>query len=307
MSSPTTDNWDPTAGLGDVSSFAADYVVASDGSGTHKTVQAAVSAATGTARRYILVKAGTYREVVTIANAAAPITLYGADADATKVVIVNNQSAATAGGTRSSATFTVKANGFQAKNLTFSNDFATPSSGSNLQAVALATSGDKTVLENVRCHGFQDTLYVDSPSATTLARVYIKNSHIEGDTDFIFGRASVVIDGSTIHYLSSRKGSGAGIQLAPSTVVGNDHGYLVIGSNFTADSAAPANKVYLGRSWDEGSVTPTPNGQAVIRECTLGAHIRRADPWTAAATSGRAYGPNNRFGEYCNAGPGASP
>ena len=80
-------------------------------------------------------------------------------------------------------------------NLTISNDFATPASGSNIQAVALYTTGDKTVLQNVRLHGFQDTLYVDSPSATAIARVYIKDSFIEGDTDFIFGRAVLVIDG----------------------------------------------------------------------------------------------------------------
>ena len=105
--------------------------------------------------------------------------------------------------------------GFQALNSSISNDFATPASGSNIQAVALYTTGDQTVLENVRLHGFQDTLYVDSPSASAIARVYIKSSFIEGDTDFIFGRATGVIDGSTLHYLSSRKGAGSGVLWRP--------------------------------------------------------------------------------------------
>ena len=64
FASPTTDNWDPTAGLGDASSLTPNFTVAADGSGTHTTVQAALGAATGSARRYILVKPGTYREQV---------------------------------------------------------------------------------------------------------------------------------------------------------------------------------------------------------------------------------------------------
>ncbi|HXU02209.1 MAG TPA: pectinesterase family protein, partial [Polyangia bacterium] len=302
------DAWDPTAGLGSASSFTPNFTVASDGSGTHTTVQAALTAAaSGSARRYILIKPGTYRGVVSISG-STPITLYGADTDATRVTIVNSASAGDAGGTAQSSTFTSKAAGLQLMNLTISNDFATPTSGSNIQAVALYTTGDKTVLQNVRLHGFQDTLYVDSSSATAIARVYIKNSFIEGDTDFIFGRAVMVIDGGEIHYLASRKGTGSGVHFAPSTHVDNDYGFLAIHVNFTAESGAPSNKISLGRSWDQSSTTPTPNGQAVIRESTLGGHINKTAPWAAAATSGRAYSATgNRFNEYCNSGAGAGP
>jgi pectinesterase len=170
--------------------------------------------------------------------------------------------------------------------------------------VALYTTGDQIILQNVRLHGFQDTLYIDSPSPTTVSRVYIKNSTIEGDTDFIFGRATAVIDGSTINYLSSRKGTGSAAQLAPSTSVANDYGFLVIGSNFTADATAPIGKIALGRSWDQTSTTPTPNGQAVIRESTLGAHISSTMPWRPAATTARPFSASgNRFSEYCDRGP----
>jgi pectinesterase len=271
-------------------------------------VQAAITAAaSGSARRYILVKPGTYRGVVSLSG-STPITLYGADTDATRVTIVNSASAGDAGGTAQSSTFTSKAAGLQLMNLTISNDFATPASGSNIQAVALYTTGDKTVLQNVRLHGFQDTLYVDSSSPTGIARVYVKDSTIEGDTDFIFGRAVLVVDGGTIHYLSSRKGTGSGVHFAPSTHVDNMYGFLAIHVTFNADASAPSNKISLGRSWDQSSTTPTPNGQAVIRESMLGAHIAQAAPWAAAATSGRAYSASgNRFYEYCNSGPGAGP
>jgi pectinesterase len=115
-------------------------------------------------------------------------------------------------------------------------------------------------------------------SVTTVARVYVKNSYIEGDTDFIYGSATVVLDGCTINYLSSRRGTSAGVILAPSTSVANDHGFLSTGCNFTADGSAPQNTIHLGRSWDAGGTTPTPNGQAVIRESTIGGHIARAVP-----------------------------
>ena len=304
MSAPTIDNWNPTAGLGSVTAFPADLVVAADGTGTHRTVQTALTAATGTARRYVLVKPGTYREKITIAT-GTPITIYGAGA-ATAVVIIDNVSAAAAGGTAQSATMTVQNNGFQIANLTISNDFAGAATGDN-QAVALYTTGDKIIMQNVRLHGFQDTLYIDSPVPTTVSRVYIKGSLIEGDTDFIFGRASAVIDGSTINYLSSRKGTGAGVHLAPSTSVGNPFGFLVIGCNFTADATTPANKISLGRSWDQSSTVPTPNGQAVIRESTMAGHINRAAPWTASTASRAFSATGNRFSEYCNSGPGAAP
>lgn len=84
-----TDNWDPTAGLGDASTFTPTFTVGASG-GTHTTVQAAIDAAVlagGTSRVYILVQPGTYREVVCV-RTSVPITLYGADADASKVVIV---------------------------------------------------------------------------------------------------------------------------------------------------------------------------------------------------------------------------
>lgn len=303
---PTEDPWDPMEDPENPADLTPDFVVAEDGSGTHDTVQAAISAATGSERVYILVEPGTYRGTVSVTSTKPPITLYGVDDDPTEVVIVDDKTADSAGGTSNSATMAVQSNDFHALNLTISNDFDAPPSGSGLQAVALKTTGDRIVLRNVRLHGFQDTLYLDSPSGPNIARVYIRDSFIEGDTDFVFGRGTAVIEHSTLHYLSSRKGNSPGIHLAPSTHVDQPFGFLIVNSEFTADSTAPVNQVYLGRSWDASSMTPPPNGQVVIRDSVLGEHIRSADPWTAAATSGREYNrDDNRLYEYCNSGPGA--
>jgi pectinesterase len=303
FNSLTTDNWDPTSGLGDASTFTPDYTVAADSSGTHTSVQAALDAVSGSARRYILVKPGTYRGQVAYTG-STPVTLYGASTDATKVTIVNNKSQQDG----TSETLGVKSNAFQIMNLTLSNDFPTPASGSNLQALALKTTGDKIVLQNVRLHGFQDTVQLAALNATTVSRVYVKDSFIEGDTDFIYGNATVVLENTEVHYLSSRRGSSSGVIMAPSTSVDNTVGFLFIHCNFTADAGTPSDKISLGRSWDTSSTTPTPNGMGVIRDSTLAGFVNPTAPWAAAATSGRAYSPSgNRFYEYCNGGPGAKP
>src|ERR1700722_19409237 len=85
-----TDSWDPTAGVGDVSTFVPGYTVAATGT-PYTTVQSAVDAAVaggGTNRVYIAVSPGTYREVVCVPTTAPPITLYSTNADATQTVIV---------------------------------------------------------------------------------------------------------------------------------------------------------------------------------------------------------------------------
>lgn len=319
----TTDNWDPTAGLGDVSAFTPTYTVAADGSGTHPTVQAAIDAAIaagGTDRVYILVKPGSYREVVCAKSANLPITIYGADADATLVEIVFNNYASkptdtsvnpckppSAGaatyGTSASATFAAFAPGFQLKNLTIANDF-----GADGQAVALMAQGDQQVFENVRLLGLQDTFYIPSPTTLNVTRAYVKDSYIEGTTDFIFGRATVVLDGCTLNYKMVKPNT----LLAPSTAAKNVYGMLVINSTLSADPGTADNVAHLGRAWDESvgcyQLGVSPNGQAVIRDSVIGSFLNVSAPWIAAATTARAFdGTENRLWEYNNSGPGAAP
>ena len=178
------DGWDPvTNGIGDVSTFTPMYTVSADGTGTHTTVAAAITAArllsnTTCARVYILVKPGIYRGTATVSNktSAPAITLYpSTDSDATHTVIVFNNASLTvvagaALGTSGSATFTNSSSNFQAKNLTFSNDYVETGSG-NEQAVALLNQGDRSQFENVRVLGNQDTLYVKTVNTGTIARL----------------------------------------------------------------------------------------------------------------------------------------
>ncbi|WP_157991605.1 pectinesterase family protein [Caldimonas tepidiphila] len=338
----STDGWMPPE-VGEVASFTPDFVVAADGSGTHTTVQAALdavpAAASGAPRHFILVKPGTYRELVCVRD-KAPITLYGAGADAGEVVIVNgnyngrpkvanvesanpcNPSLSSRTyGTSGSASVAIYSDDFHAKNLTFANDAmkdvvhgsgypAGASGSSGAQAVALMTQADRLVFDRVRVLGHQDSLYVKTANASTVSRAYFRDCHVEGDVDFVFGRGTMVLHRCTLHYLSTRLPVGQGTaMLAPSTSPLHRYGMLIINSELTADAGAPAGTIHLGRAWDEGVNAATnpyvagrsPNGQLLIRNSTLGAHIRPLDPW-ARSTSGRAYSAEgNRFAEFHNA------
>ena len=339
-SSLPVDNWDPTAGVGDVSTFTAQFTVDAAGksdASNFVTVQAAIDAAVALGNKvppvFIRVQPGTYRETVCLPSSGTPaIRLYSVDSDASHTVIVFNNgnptvdAAKTNGnkcnsspanpiGTSGSATFAVNAADFQAKNLTFANDYVKGSfAGSNQSAVALMTQGDKIVLENVRLLGHQDTFYMKSGNVDQVSRVYVKNSYIEGDVDFIFGRGTAVLDNCTIHTLNT--GNGTGYVTAASTDYRNAYGFLITNSRFTAETGTPAGQIYLGRAWDEGVASlavygaTSPNGQVLIRNSVLGEHIRRADPW-ADSTVTRPYSsapagalPANRLFEYGNTGPG---
>jgi pectinesterase len=287
---PMVDNWDPvTNGIGDVSTFTPMFTVASDGSGNFTSVQAAIAAAravnaTACARAYIRIKPGTYREVLVVSNrtSASPVTLYSTDADASKTTIVFGNAALTlnaAGamlGTSGSATFTQSSTNFQAKNLTFSNDYV-ETGASNEQAVAFLNQGDRAQFENVRFLGNQDTLYVKTVNTGTVARAYFRDCYVEGDTDFIFGRGTTVFDHCEVHTRGNNKLSGTATS-APSTEVSNQYGFLYVSSNFTADSNVAANTTYFARQWYESS-RPQAVGKMIIRNSTIGPHIIATGPW----------------------------
>jgi pectinesterase len=219
---------------------------------------------------------------VNVPKNAPPLTLYASQNDASETVIVFDNSAGTTPpggtatlGTSGSATFTQNAAEFQAKNLTFANDFV--ESGSGSQAVAFLNQGDRAQFENVRFLGNQDTLYLKSVNAGAIARAYLRGCYIEGDTDFIFGRGTSVFDHCEIKTVGSFKTSGTSVA-APSTEVSNDYGFLFISSRFTAD--ANVTQAFLARQWFEGS-RESAVGKMIVRNSTIGAHIESAAPWKA--------------------------
>jgi pectin methylesterase-like acyl-CoA thioesterase/pectate lyase len=324
--------WRPQPLL-DAAQWRADFVVAADGSGTHRTVQAAIDAlpARGASarRHYVHVKPGSYREVV-CARDKAPFTLYGTPGDPSAALIVEGRHnglakragepanpcepnlTATTHGTSGSASVAIFSDDVQLAHLTIANDATEPGAAASAptlgtQAVALMTRGDRIQLEDMRLFSHQDTFYVRVPAPEAAARVYVHGSLIAGDVDFVFGDATLVLERCVLYSRADRRGTeSTGIVLAPSTMPAQSRGFLVTRSRFLGDPSLRDGAVALGRAWDRGVASGTwqasvsPNGQALVRDSELGPHVAS---WVAS-TSRRPFAAEgtaaNRLAEFGN-------
>ncbi|MET0424997.1 MAG: pectinesterase family protein [Actinoplanes sp.] len=283
--------------------------VAADGSGDVASIQAAIDAVpVGNTTPFVIgVRPGTYHGQVIVPATKPLIELRGLGRRPEDVVIADDRANGTLKpdgtpwGTSGSASVTIDGAGFHARNLTLANlfDEAAHPEITSRQAVAVLTRADRLSFERVRFLGNQDTLYVNSSNADVVARAYFRDCYVEGDVDFIFGRASAVFEHCRIHSLN-RGTNPNGYITAPSTSIANPYGFLFTHSQFTSN--APAGTVFLGRPWHPSN-DPLAIGQTVIRESTIGAHVGPVAwsdfgtwPWREA-----------RFAEYHNRGPGALP
>jgi pectinesterase len=293
--------------VGGAPAFAATTVtVAADGSGDYRTVQAAIDAAPANSSSVytVNIKAGTYRGIVNIPSNKPYISLVGTGSAATAVVLVEGhasgltKSDGSTYGTAGSATVTIAAANTTVSNLTMSNDFNEAAYNlSAEQAVAVNTSGDRVQFSNVRILGNQDTLLVNT-SGTAVRRLYVRNSYVEGDVDFIFGGGTMVFQNGEVRSLTRGSSSNNGYITAAATNINNKFGYLFWGTHLTSN--APAKTVYLGRPWHPGGDV-NAIAQVLYRGVIMDAHIRD-DPWTDM--SGFSWR-NARFTEYSSTGAGA--
>ncbi|GAA2594885.1 putative acyl-CoA thioester hydrolase [Winogradskya consettensis] len=349
---PVADPWRPAP----IREAPPDFVVGGRG---FATVQEAVNAAFrkgGTKRLYIAIRPGTYTGTVFIPAGTPPLTIYGignprlaftVDAIITPAAwaeLVNPggsryaqgdpawdmfQSCATRTSTNAGLCATVvwgQSTDLQLKGLTITNTLLDTVDRGTHQALALRTDADRTQLEEMHLISRQDTFLANANDVERIARVSVRNSYIEGDTDFVFGRAAAVFDHTRFHLVSTRKPSG-GVIFAPNTAPLYPYGFLVTHSLITADAgykAAPTG--FLGRAWDQGAGTTgylpgvTPNGQLVIRNSLIGEGFTTTAPWAPAATTARPFTASiepgrdlndvnhNRLWEYANLmQPGATP
>ncbi len=259
-------------------------VVAADGSGQFRTVQAAIDAAPNQSERPVIIqlKPGTYHEKVTVPTLKTHLVLRGTGEAAGTVISFADHVGMPGITTPSSYSVLVQANDFTAENVTFENA-AGYTAG---QAVALNVEGDRAIFRHCRLVGNQDVLLL----ATGGSRQYYQDCYIEGTTDFIFGASTGVFDHCVI---KSKKNS---FVTAASTPAGQAYGFVFMDCQLVADTAL-AKKVYLGRPW-------RPNAQVVYLHCTLGGHIVPAgwDNWKNAENEKTAY-----YAEYKSSGAGANP
>lgn len=284
--------------------------VAKDGSGRYTSVQKAVDAvpAGNTSRVVIRVAPGVYRETVKVPANKPYVTIEGTGRSRKDTLIVEGHASGTPKpdgtgtyGTGGSATVAVEADEFQARNLSIANDFdeAAHQALTGHQAVALRTAADRIVLDDLIISGDQDTLLLDTAARDRIGRVHLTDSYVIGNVDFVFGRATAVIDRSVLTLKKRWDGSSGGYLTAPSTAAGRN-GFLITRSTVNGDVAA--GSFHLGRPWHAGG-DATLDPQTTVRDSVLGAAVR-STPWTdMGGFSWKA----DRFAEYRNTGPGAGP
>ncbi|WP_405642644.1 pectinesterase family protein [Streptomyces sp. NBC_00019] len=273
------------------------------------SVQAAVDAVDGPGWT-IVVHPGTYREVVNVPADKPELTLRGASCDPRDAVIVHDNANGTQKpdgsgtyGTAGSATFTSAAPGLTVRDLTLANDWlrADHPDITGTQAVASYTYGDRTHFDNVRLLAHQDTLFVETTALTSFDRQYFHRCYIEGDVDFVFGRATAVFEECHFHTLQRDVTfTPKGMVFAPSTARANPYGILALRSRVTSGAEDAAYK--LARPWVPSYET-TAWPSLVVRDTRIGpgidpvapyTNMREAYPWQTM-----------RFREYRNSGPGA--
>ncbi|BCM66045.1 MULTISPECIES: pectinesterase family protein [Streptomyces] len=280
------------------------------GRGDFTSVQAAVTAATGSGRTLVIAP-GRYRETVAVDAGRTEMTWIGASGNPRDVVIVHDNAAGTpkpgggTHGTSGSATTTVRADGFTARWITFANDWlrADHPDVTGTQAVALKAQGDRGAFLHCRFLGHQDTLYADSPALSVFARQYYAHCYAEGDVDFVFGRATAVFEHCHFRTLNRTDLAAApyGFVFAPSTAAANPRGYLVVRGRVT--SGAPDACYKLARPWVPSS-DPTARPMLTVRDTRLGPGIDAVAPYTDMSAAHPWQ--DQRFAEYRNSGPGAA-
>ncbi|KAF2267358.1 pectin lyase-like protein [Lojkania enalia] len=262
-------------------------------SSQYVTVQAAIDAlsTSSPASQCVFIYQGTYSEQVYIPTRKAALTIYGYTEDTSiysrnMVTITQRRSQDDSANNDLTATLRAWSANLKVYNINLVN-----TRGSGSQALAISAQADMQGYYGVQFKGFQDTVLANSG-----AQVYAK-CYIEGATDFIFGqRAAAWFDSVDIRVLAASTGyitaNGRDSSLNPS--------YYVINKGTIA--AASGNSVkpqayYLGRPWRSYA--------RVVFQSTNMTNVVNSAGWSVWGTSDTRTD-NVYFGEYSNAGAGAS-
>ncbi|MBA0729663.1 hypothetical protein Golax_023126 [Gossypium laxum] len=179
-----------------------------NGSGQFRSVQDAVDAVPENNRKnvMILISPGHYIEKVVVPATKPYMTFQGAGRETTFIEWHDRACDRGSNGqqlrTYQTASVTVYANYFSARNISFKNTAPAPKPGmQGWQAVAFRISGDKAYFSGCGFYGAQDTLCDDA------GRHYFKQCYIEGSIDFIFGNGRSMYKECELHSIATRFGS----------------------------------------------------------------------------------------------------
>jgi len=250
---------------------AKDLVVAADGSGDFKTVQAAIDAvpASSDARTTILIRKGTYPELIVVSAEKKKLTIRGEDRKQTIIAATNNARL----NPQRRESFTMLADDFRLENITLHN--TTPKGGS--QAETIRVRADRVVLDRCDFKSFQDTLRLDG-------RVYVRECYIEGDVDFIWGGGAVYFDHCDIFAVHDG-------YLVQSRNRADKPGYVFVGCKI--DTAPDLKRFVLAR------IDPRvyPHSHVAFIDCAIGKYVTPAG-WIFDGPGAAAPKENIRFWEF---------
>lgn len=260
-------------------------VVAQDGSGDYKTVQAAFDAIplNNPTLVEIFIRQGIYKEKLHLDSTKDHVKIEG---EPGKTILTYDDHTGTVApdgsiiNTMTSQTFYIGASDVKLVYLTIENN-AGMTAG---QAVAVRVQGDKIFFLNCKIIGFQDTLFTSGNNS----RQYYRACFIEGSTDFIFGSSTALFDDCV---LRSKKNSHV---TAASTPKEHQFGYVFRRCKLVGDTSS--HKVSLGRPW-------RPYASVTYIMCNIGPHIfpEGWDNWKNPENEKTA-----RYSEYKNSGDGAA-
>lgn len=235
-----------------------DAIVAKDGSGDYTTVQGAIDAApAGRVKPWLIfVKNGRYKEHVDIPASKPYIHIIGQNRD--KAVILDDKLCGGANALHVSvgATVVVNSNDCLFENITLENSYGHEKEDGP-QALALNTTGDRTIFNGVAMLSYQDTWITPSTSAY---RAFVKNSLVEGAVDFIYNSGDIYLEGDTL--LINRKSGG--YIVAPSHGIDVAWGYVFNNCVITAPGVPSETSVWLGRPWHNFPKTVFLNTRAEV-------------------------------------------
>ncbi|MDP0499843.1 MAG: pectinesterase family protein [Verrucomicrobiota bacterium JB022] len=223
--------------------------VAQDGSADFATIQSAIDYAprSRTTPFHINVMNGTYRELLRVESNKPFIQINGESTEGVVIKYLNN--ANRGNGSSSRALLRIDAGDFVMSRVTMIN--TTPEGGS--QAETIENRRDRVVIRDSAFYSYQDTIRFNGS-------VYVYNSYIEGDVDYIWGEGKAYFEDCTIHSNDS----------GYITQIRNDatrRGFVFVDCTLTADDGV--DDVWLSR------INPGeyPGSEVVFINTQMGSHI----------------------------------
>ncbi|KAF6139861.1 hypothetical protein GIB67_009708 [Kingdonia uniflora] len=269
-----------------VAKIKADGVVAKDGTGKYKTINAALNAVPEKSKKrfVIYVKKGVYYENVRVNKTKWNVMMVGDGMDAT--VVSGRLNFIDGTPTFSTATFAAFGVGFIARDMGFRNT-AGPA---KQQAVALMTSSDQSIFYRCRIDAFQDSLYTQS------LRQFYRECNIYGTVDFIFGNGAAILQNCNILPKVPMPGQQNTITAQGKVDPNQNTGIVIQNSTIWPAGNLTSVSTYLGRPWKPYSTT-------LYLRSTMGSLIHPNGwlPWNGTDAPDTIF-----YSEFENFGPGSS-